>query len=155
MVTKASCGTRQESAQGHTACSASIDDVLSACSSASASQSAEQQKIAECLTSLDELIAAQARKLDALKTHKKGLMQQLFPREGETQPRLRFPEFQDRRGVGGSSSSERLPRSSSGRCSTAKSNDWPTSAIPQQRVSALEQLEHVALTADVFRRRRT
>ncbi len=56
---------------------------------------AEQQKIAECLSSVDELIAAQARKLDALKTHKKGLMQQLFPREGETQPRLRFPEFQN------------------------------------------------------------
>ena len=58
---------------------------------------AEQQKIADCLSSLDELIAAQARKVDALKTHKKGLMQQLFPREGETQPRLRFPEF---RGAG-------------------------------------------------------
>ena len=56
---------------------------------------AEQQKIAECLSSVDELMAAQARKLDALKTHKKGLMQQLFPREGETQPRLRFPEFQN------------------------------------------------------------
>ena len=54
---------------------------------------AEQQKIADCLSSLDELIAAQARKVDALKTHKKGLMQQLFPREGETQPRLRFAEF--------------------------------------------------------------
>jgi len=57
--------------------------------------SPEQQKIAECLSSVDELIAAQARKLDALKTHKKGLMQQLFPRESETQPRLRFPEFQN------------------------------------------------------------
>lgn len=55
----------------------------------------EQQKIADCLSSLDELIAAQARKVDALKTHKKGLMQQLFPRDGETQPRLRFPEFRD------------------------------------------------------------
>ena len=55
----------------------------------------EQQKIADCLSSLDELIAAQARKVDALKTHKKGLMQQLFPTEGETQPRLRFPEFRD------------------------------------------------------------
>lgn len=55
----------------------------------------EQQKIAECLSSVDELMAAQARKVAALKTHKKGLMQQLFPREGETQPRLRFPEFQD------------------------------------------------------------
>ena len=56
---------------------------------------AEQHKIAECLSSVDEVIAAQARKVDALKTHKKGLMQQLFPREGETQPRLRFPEFQN------------------------------------------------------------
>jgi type I restriction enzyme S subunit len=56
---------------------------------------AEQQKIAECLSSVDELIAAQARKVDALKTHKKGLMQQIFPREGETQPRLRFAEFQN------------------------------------------------------------
>ncbi len=54
----------------------------------------EQHRIAECLSSVDEVIAAQARKVDALKTHKKGLMQQLFPREGETQPRLRFPEFQ-------------------------------------------------------------
>lgn len=56
---------------------------------------AEQQKIAECLSSVDELMAAQTRKVDALKTHKKGLMQQLFPREGETQPRLRFPEFKN------------------------------------------------------------
>lgn len=55
----------------------------------------EQQKIAACLSSLDELIAAQFRKVDALKTHKKGLMQQLFPRESETQPRLRFTEFRD------------------------------------------------------------
>jgi type I restriction enzyme, S subunit len=55
----------------------------------------EQQKISNCLSSLDELITAQARKVDALKTHKKGLMQQLFPREGETQPRLRFPAFRD------------------------------------------------------------
>lgn len=55
----------------------------------------EQQKVAECLTSLDALIAAHGQKLDALKAHKTGLMQQLFPREGETLPRLRFPEFQD------------------------------------------------------------
>jgi restriction endonuclease S subunit len=55
---------------------------------------AEQQKIASCLSSLDELIAAHARKLEALRTHKKALMQQLFPRDGETTPQLRFPEFQ-------------------------------------------------------------
>ena len=55
----------------------------------------EQQKIADCLSSLDELITAQTHKLDILKTHKKGLMQHLFPRDGETVPRLRFPEFLD------------------------------------------------------------
>ena len=39
----------------------------------------EQQCIADCLTSLDVLITAEAQKLETLKTHKKGLMQQLFP----------------------------------------------------------------------------
>jgi type I restriction enzyme S subunit len=58
-------------------------------------QEPEQQKIADCLTSLDELIALETQKLDALKAHKRGLMQQLFPREGETTPRLRFPEFRN------------------------------------------------------------
>jgi type I restriction enzyme S subunit len=53
----------------------------------------EQQQIAECLSSLDAVIAAQSERLDALKTHRKGLLQQLFPRKGETRPRLRFPEF--------------------------------------------------------------
>lgn len=56
----------------------------------------EQQKIAECLSSLDGLFAAEGRTLEAIKAHKKGLMQQLFPQPGETQPRLRFPEFRDK-----------------------------------------------------------
>jgi type I restriction enzyme S subunit len=55
----------------------------------------EQQKIADCLGSLDDLIAAQGRKLKALRQHKQGLMQQLFPLPGETVPRLRFPEFRN------------------------------------------------------------
>ncbi len=58
-------------------------------------ESAEQQKIAECLSALDALISAETDKLAALRDHKKGLMQQLFPAEGETTPRLRFPEFRD------------------------------------------------------------
>jgi type I restriction enzyme S subunit len=53
----------------------------------------EQRKIAGCLT--DEVIAAQRRKIEALQTYKRGLMQQLFPRPGEALPRLRFPEFRD------------------------------------------------------------
>lgn len=58
---------------------------------------AEQQKIIECLSSLDGLITAEGRKLEALRDHKRGLMQQLFPQPGETQPRLRFPEFRGRK----------------------------------------------------------
>jgi type I restriction enzyme S subunit len=42
------------------------------------------------------VIAAQGRKVEALKTYKRGLMQQLFPREGETLPCYRFPEFRSR-----------------------------------------------------------
>lgn len=55
----------------------------------------EQQKIVDCLCSLDVLIAAEGRRLVALRQHKQGLMQQLFPRAGETRPRLSFPEFQN------------------------------------------------------------
>ncbi len=55
----------------------------------------EQRKIASCLSSLDELITAHSEKLEALKAHKKGLMQNLFPLEGQTIPNYRFPEFED------------------------------------------------------------
>ena len=55
----------------------------------------EQQKIAACLSSLDELISAHSQKLELLKAHKKGLMQNLFPQEGKKVPKLRFPEFKD------------------------------------------------------------
>jgi type I restriction enzyme S subunit len=40
---------------------------------------AEQEKIAACLIEIDALIAAETAKLEALKVHKRGLMQQLFP----------------------------------------------------------------------------
>ena len=53
----------------------------------------EQQKIADCLSSIDELIDAENRKLKELEKYKKGLMQKLFPAEGKTLPEWRFPEF--------------------------------------------------------------
>lgn len=55
----------------------------------------EQQKIASCLSSFDEVIAAHNQKLELLKYHKKGLMQNLFPQEGEKVPKLRFKEFEN------------------------------------------------------------
>lgn len=60
-----------------------------------APEKTEQQKIADCLSSIDNLITAHSQKLDALKAHKKGLVQQLSPTEGENAPKLRFVEFED------------------------------------------------------------
>jgi len=51
-------------------------------------------KIASCLSALDEVIAAHSQKLDLLKDHKKGLMQNLFPQEGKKVPKYRFKEFE-------------------------------------------------------------
>ena len=55
----------------------------------------EQQKIADLLSSIDELVTAQIKKLESLQEHRKSLMQQFFPVEGETVPKLRFNEFRD------------------------------------------------------------
>ncbi|MDI9863594.1 restriction endonuclease subunit S [Flectobacillus sp. DC10W] len=54
----------------------------------------EQQKIAACLSSLDEVVTAESQKLEVLKEQKKGLLQNLFPKQGEVFPRIRFKEFE-------------------------------------------------------------
>lgn len=56
---------------------------------------AEQQKIAECFTSIDKQIEATNSKLQQLKAHKRGLIQRLFPARGKTVPELRFTEFRN------------------------------------------------------------
>ena len=97
----------------------------------------EQQKIAECLSSVDELMAAQARKVDALKTHKKGLMQQLFPTAGETQPRLRFPEFQNAGEWLVKPLGEIFPITSSKR---VHESDWTATGVPFYRAREIVAL---------------
>lgn len=53
----------------------------------------EQEKISDCFSSLDDLIHAEIKKLNALQEHKQGLMQKLFPAKEGTVPQLRFAEF--------------------------------------------------------------
>ena len=55
----------------------------------------EQQKIAECLSSIDSYISSINEKVEQLNAHKKSLMQKLFPQNGKTVPEYRFPEFVD------------------------------------------------------------
>ncbi|HCH4062734.1 TPA: restriction endonuclease subunit S [Vibrio parahaemolyticus] len=55
----------------------------------------EQQKVADCLSSMDNLITENVKKLESLKLHKKGLMQKLFPTEGRDVPELRFDGFNE------------------------------------------------------------
>lgn len=112
----------------------------------------EQQKIAECLSSVDELIAAQTRKVDALKTHKKGLMQQLFPREGETQPRLRFPEFQNAGAWKERKLDQLVNFQSGGTPSKANSTFW-NGSVPWVSAKDMKQLllndaeDHISMAA--------
>ena len=53
----------------------------------------EQQKIADCLSSIDSYISSINEKIEQLKAHKKSFMQKLFPQNGKTVPEYRFPEF--------------------------------------------------------------
>ena len=55
----------------------------------------EQRKICEFFKSLDNLITLHQRKLDTLKKLKKGFLQKMFPKNGESVPEIRFPGFTD------------------------------------------------------------
>lgn len=55
----------------------------------------EQQKIGEYFSKFDSLIALHQRKLEHLQEQKKGLLQKMFPKNGENVPEVRFPGFTD------------------------------------------------------------
>ncbi|MFU7349026.1 restriction endonuclease subunit S [Pseudomonas paraeruginosa] len=102
-----------------------------------APQMEEQRKIADCLNSLDELISAQRHKVEALKIYKRGLMQQLFPREGETLPRLRFPEFRNAREWEEGRLGDLFDTTSGGTPDRAKKDYW-IGAIPWITTSLID-----------------
>ncbi|MBW8015064.1 MAG: restriction endonuclease subunit S [Planctomycetes bacterium] len=97
----------------------------------------EQQKIADCLSSIDELITVRAQKIDTLKAHKKGLMQQLFPAKGETVPKWRFSEFKD-----SGEWKEKLIEDffDVGSSKRVLQKDWTTQGIPFYRTRELVSL---------------
>lgn len=54
----------------------------------------EQNQIDLFFTKIDDTIALHQRKLDKLKQLKQGYLQQLFPKPGETVPKIRFTNFE-------------------------------------------------------------
>lgn len=102
---------------------------------------AEQKKIADCLGSLDDLLAAENRKLEALRQHKQGLMTQLFPRPGETRPRLRFPEFRNA-GDWKQAKLEELAKRGSGHTPNKSRADYYNGGIKWVSLADSKRLDH-------------
>jgi restriction endonuclease S subunit len=107
----------------------------------------EQQKIAACLSSLDDLITAERQKLDVLKEHKKGLLQNLFPQEGETVPKARFKEFQKNGDWEVKRLEEIAELTSSKRVHLA---DYVSSGIPFFRGKEISQLKNNQIPDDIL-----
>lgn len=84
----------QEGGRAHGLLNVGVNDFFEEVKLFVPSNTQEQQKIATCISSLDELISTHNDKLEALKDHKKGLLQNLFPQDGEKVPKYRFPEFE-------------------------------------------------------------
>lgn len=84
-------------ARAHGALSVSDDDLMAmpVPLPPDADSRLEQQKIADCLCSLEAVIGSETRKLEVLRQHKQGLLAQLFPLPGEALPLVRFPDFDD------------------------------------------------------------
>lgn len=55
----------------------------------------EQYKLAKLFSDLDKLITLHQRKEEELQKLKKGLLQKMFPKDGESVPEIRFPNFTD------------------------------------------------------------
>jgi type I restriction enzyme S subunit len=115
----------------------------------------EQQKIASCLSSLDEVIAAHSQKLATLKDHKKGLMQNLFPTNSITNdeleitnvPNYRFPEFLEDGEWVEKKLGEVAELTSSKRIHLA---DYVPSGIPFYRGKEISQLKNNNIIEDIL-----
>ena len=56
----------------------------------------EQIKIGDFFKRIDKTISLQQQELDTLKQTKKGFLQKMFPKEGESVPEVRFSEFTEK-----------------------------------------------------------
>ena len=101
----------------------------------------EQEKIGSYLHSLDLLITLHQRKLEKLKEYKKGMLQKMFPKNGEKIPEVRFPGFTndwEQRKL-----SELSDFITKGATPTTYGYDWQESGIPFFRNDAIKDNQFI------------
>ena len=97
----------------------------------------EQEKIGTYFSNLDNLITLHQRKLNHLKDKKKGLLQKMFPKNGELVPELRFPEFTDpweQRKVGEFLTESKIKGSDGSKAKKLTVKLWRKGIVPKEEI---------------------
>lgn len=103
----------------------------------------EQEKIADCLSSLDDYIKATQEKIEILQSHKKGLMQQLLPALGKIMPQKRLPKFGKSKKWSPNSMDEMFEIRNGYTPSKSNPKFWENGTIPWFRMEDIREHGHI------------
>ncbi len=103
----------------------------------------EQEKIANCLSSLDDYINATQEKIEILQSHKKGLMQQLLPALGKIMPQKRLPKFGKSKKWSPNSMDEMFEIRNGYTPSKSNPKFWENGTIPWFRMEDIREHGHI------------
>lgn len=103
----------------------------------------EQEKIADCLSSLDDYINATQEKIEILQSHKKGLMQQLLPALGKIMPQKRLPKFGKSKKWSPNSMEEMFEIRNGYTPSKSNPKFWENGTIPWFRMEDIREHGHI------------
>lgn len=103
----------------------------------------EQEKIADCLSSLDDYINATQEKIEILQSHKKGLMQQLLPALGKIMPQKRLPKFGKSKKWSPNSMDEMFEIRNGYTPSKSNPKFWENGTIPWFRMEDIREHGHI------------
>ena len=104
---------------------------------------AEQKKIADCLSSLDDYINATQEKIEILQAHKKGLIQQLLPALGKIMPQKRLPKFGKSKKWSPNSMEEMFEIRNGYTPSKSNPKFWENGTIPWFRMEDIREHGHI------------
>lgn len=103
----------------------------------------EQEKIADCLSSLDDYINATQEKIEILQAHKKGLIQQLLPALGKIMPQKRLPKFGKSKKWSPNSMEEMFEIRNGYTPSKSNPKFWENGTIPWFRMEDIREHGHI------------